>query len=610
MAWCKKLLRIDMKRSSFSFESIPDEILQKYIGGKGLGTAYFVKEVPPKTDPLDPENSIYVAPGAFSGSPAPASSRFHVVTKSPLTNIYLDGSSGGHFGPELRAFGIDLLIIEGKAEKLTGLYLQNDSVTFLDVSDYTGLGIYDTEKRIREQLKDSRIRVTSIGEAGERMVKFACLGNDFSRNIGRGGVGAVFGSKNLKLIAVKGAKDIVPSQPEYFISAMKKTSQWIASNPWVPGTRANGTPGNVDAMNELGILPAWNFSGKEFKGAEKINHVAIESKLVRRLSCANCPVSCSKGYRDSTYTGGEMEGPEFETLCLLGSNIGLDDPQGIAALNYLCNQFGIDTITTGAISGLVFDAIRRGLVDKKIFGLSDSMNLTEQGMHLISIMCKREGIGDILAQGSKVVAEYLNMAGEAPEVKGLDLAGYDPRSSTGMSLAYQTSDRGACHLRSFPIGRELSGVLEPGDSTVGKAAFVSTQQNAKAAEECLGICQFPYGIGINDSCITEMLTAFVGYEYTVEALVETGERIWNLSRLFSNACGISRKDDYLPEKITNNPMQYGPSNGRRVTQEMQDQMLDEYYELRGWDNNGIPTADRLEQLLMTKEAEIIYGFSD
>jgi aldehyde:ferredoxin oxidoreductase len=475
----------------------------------------------------------------------------------------------------------------------------------MDAGTYQGMGIYDTEEKIRNQVDNERIRVLSIGLAGENRVLYSCLGNDYSRNIGRGGFGAVFGSKNLKFIALRGIADITADNSREFVKATLKTMKWIRNNPWVAGSRQHGTAGNVQAMNDLGALPAWNFSGEQFEGASKINHEVLEKKLIRRLSCANCTISCSKGTRDTQYTGGEVEGPEFETLALLGSNIGLDEPDGIGALNYLCNQFGMDTITTGSVAGLVFDALRRHKVNKEMFGFTEDMTLAQRGMHLITLIAERKGIGEILAEGSKKTAELLGIAGEAPQVKGLDFAGYDPRASAGMSLAYQTSDRGACHLRSFPLGRENSGALKPGNMTEGKAEFVSNQQNAKAAEECLGICQFPYGIGINDACIAEMASAFIDREVSVSDLELIGERIWNVSRIFNHACGMDRKDDYLPDRISESTMQYGPTKGWGVTRRMQDQMLDEYYRLRGWENSGIPTQEMLEKLDIVDEAKMI-----
>jgi aldehyde:ferredoxin oxidoreductase len=576
-----------------------------YIGGKGLATYYFVQEVPANCDALSAENKLFFAPGAFSGSPVPASSRFHTVTKSPLTHIYLDCSSGGHFGPELAACDISLLILEGESSVLTGIEITSEKVSFHEVENLAGLGIYDTEKLIHEQFGGYGVRVLSIGLAGERCISYACMGNDFSRHVGRGGAGAVMGSKRVKFIAVHGNSDVIPSDPKAFKQALQETGTWISNNPWVPGSRAHGTAGNVATMSKLAIWPTWNFSGKSFDHAHLIDHEALEKKLVRRLSCANCPVSCSKGYRDTIYTDGEIEGPEYETLALLGSNIGLDDPDGIAALNYLCNQYGLDTITTGAVLGMIFDALRSGDLTYEEIGLSKKSSLTQQAMQLIKIIVENQGIGKVLAQGSRATATYLKREGDAPEVKGLDIAGYDPRASAGMALAYQTSDRGACHLRSFPIGRELSGVLSPGDSTEGKAEFVSTQQNAKAAQECLGICQFPYGIGINSDCIAKMLSTFTGEPYTVADLILVGERIWNMSRLFNCAQGISRKDDYLPKKISENPIQYGPIAGRRIDNPMQNIMLDEYYACRGWDAHGIPTASKIKELHLTLIAKKI-----
>lgn len=605
MPWTGKLLRIRLETQDCVEELIPEDILYKYIGGKGLASWYFINEVPPQTDPLSKDNSIFVAPGAFSGTTAPASSRFHFVTKSPLTGIYLDCSSGGHFGPELRSCGIDLLIIEGRAQTLTGLYIENREVRFIDAKDYRGLGVYDTEKRIHESLGNKRCRTASIGPAGENLVHYACIGNDFSRNIGRGGAGAVMGSKNLKFITVHGTTPVQPAEPGAFREAAAEVSGWIASNPWVPGTRAHGTAGNVESMSSLGVWPVWNFSGREFPGTSRIQHQELEKKLVKRLSCANCPVSCSKGYRDDSYTGGEVEGPEYETLSLLGSNIGLDDPDGIAALNYVCNQYGLDTISTGSVLGLVFDSFRRNISAYEDFAIDDSKSLTEQAMHLIEQICRREGKGNILADGSIAAAKLLKMEGEAPQVKGLDIAGYDPRATTGMSLAYQTSDRGACHLRTFPLGREFSGNLKPGDSIDGKAEFVATQQNAKAAEECLGICQFPYGIGINHECIAAMLSVCVGRSYTVNDIVTTGERIWNLSRLYNVASGIRRKDDYLPDKLSSQPLTYGPTKGRRMSVETQDAMLDEYYSIRGWTRDGIPGKERIAALGIEREAALL-----
>jgi len=598
-----RLLRINLTALSYSYEEIPHLIINQYLGGKGLASYYFSQEVAPGIDPLSEQNKLFIAPGVFSGTPVPAASRFHTVTKSPLTKIYLDCSSGGHFGSELAACNVALLVIEGRSSKLSGIEIASEKVLFHDARNLKGKGIYEVEKEIRTKLKEIQSRILSIGLAGENLVRYACMGNDFSRHVGRGGSGAVLGSKNVKFIAVRGISDVVAAKPLEFMETIEKTNKWISSNPWVAGSRAYGTASNVKAMSKVGILPAWNFSGEAFENNHLIDHEALEPKIAKRLSCAICPVSCSKGFNDNTYTKGEVEGPEYETLALLGSNIGLDDLDAIGALNYLCNQHGLDTISTGAILGMVFEALREGALNYEAIGLDKNDSLTKQAMTLIEYIANQQGIGKILSQGSRATAKYLNMEGSAPEVKNLDIAGYDPRSSAGMALAYQTSDRGACHLRSFPIGRELSGVLTEGNSTEGKAQFVATQQNAKAAQECFGICQFPYGIGINSPLIAELLNNFRGVSYSVENIIEIGERIWNLSRIYNCMEGISRKDDYLPKKISETTIKYGPNPGRSVTFSMQDKMLDEYYTIRNWDSDGKPSTEKLAELDLTAVAK-------
>jgi aldehyde:ferredoxin oxidoreductase len=605
MLWFNKLVRINLTNKTIKEEYIEDEILHKYLGGKGLGTHYLIKEINPKINAYDPQNSIYIAPGLFSGTGVPASSRYHVVTKSPLTNIHVDGSSGGHFGPELKLCGIDLLVIEGKSPTLVGIRIENGKIEIVDAAFVKGFGIYDTEIKVREQFKNNRLHIVSIGLAGENKVSFACLGNDFSRNIGRGGIGGVFGSKNLKFITTFGNCDITPENPKLFMEKIKETENWIHSNGWVAGTREKGTVGNLSFIHDIGGLPTRNFSGEDFKEYNNLSHEVLKDKLVQRLSCANCPVSCSKGYRESTYVKGSIEGPEFETLTLMGANLGINDLEGIAAFNYLCNQYGIDTMTCGGILGIVFEDYRKGLLNLEDFGLKKEMSLVEVGIQLIKDIVFRIGIGDEMAKGSIPTAIALgHTADDAPQVKGLDIAGYEPRISTGMALAYQTSDRGACHLRSFPLGREISGVLKPQVVIEGKAEFVSNQQNAKATEECLGICQFPYGIGINGQCLIDLINVGTNLNFTKAELDLIGERIWNMNRLFAIANGIDRKLDYLPSKFSSKGLKHGPGKGNKITLEMQDKMLDEYYQLRGWDKNGIPTIKKIQDLGIMDELDL------
>ncbi len=591
-----KLLRINLSQQKVNQEKIEEKVMDKFVGGKGLGAYYLYKELASGCDPLGEKNKLIFSLGALIGTITPAASRYHLITKSPLTGIFLDCNAGGHFGPELKMTGYDLIIIEGKAEKPVVLYLHAGKVEFLPAAEYMGLGIYETENKLKKDLGDERIHTVAIGPAGENLVRYACIGSDYSRNLGRGGAGAVMGSKNLKAVAVKGSQDVGIDNPDKFMKKIQETKEWMMENPWVESTRKWGTGGNVEAMNVVGLWPVANFTSSQVENIEKINHKIYEEGLVRRLSCANCPVSCSKGYRDTTYTDGEMEGPEYETIALLGANTGIEDPQAIAAANYICNQYGMDTISAGVVIGFIMDNLDKNEITKVELKILPGEDRVGTVLRLLEKIGEGKGVGKLLGKGVKAVAEELGLEGQGPHVKGLELPAYDPRASYGMGLCYQTSDRGACHLRSFPAGREQSGVLSPGDSIEGKAEFVSQQQNEKAGQECLGVCQFPYGIGLLSDHLAELLNAADGSNYTTEELVKVGERVWNLNRCFNLREGISREDDYLPEKFAREPLMNGPAQGNTITYEAQTEMLDEYYELRGWTAEGVPTRSRLAEL--------------
>ncbi|MBS4021567.1 MAG: aldehyde ferredoxin oxidoreductase family protein [Dethiobacter sp.] len=609
MSYFGRLLRIDLSSNTSKDEEISKNLLQQFLGGKGLGAWFLYKEVPAGCNPLSEENKLIFALGALSGTMAPAASKYHLLTKSPLTGIFLDSNSGGHFGPELKACGYDVFIIEGKAPKPVIIFIDNGRVNFLPADDYWGLGIYDTEEKIRESLGDKRIRVASIGIAGENLVKFACIGNDYSRHAGRGGAGAVMGSKNLKAIAVRGNHNVEVVHPFEFIQAVSEANSWIKDNPWVKSKRRWGTAGSAQLMNEQGVWPVNNFSQTSFQQFEKIGHEVFDHGLVKRLSCANCSVSCSKGYRDTTFTGGEIEGPEFETICLLGANVGLDDPQAIAAANYLCNNFGLDTISAGVVIGMVIDALDKGIISRKVVGLSENKNRVEMVLWLLEQIANRCGFGNIMAEGVRDFAGQFGLESLAPHVKGLELPAYDPRASFGIGLAYQTSDRGGCHLRSWPTGREITGILSPGNSIDGKAEFVSGQQHEKAAQECFGVCQFPYGIGFLSNSLVNLLNAAIGSNHDNSSLIKVGERVWNLARCFNNREGITRADDLLPAKFADEPLPDGRFKGTRLTYELQNRMLDEYYQLNGWSSEGIPCRKKLEELGLDEMASDLWGES-
>jgi len=591
------LLRIDLGRRSSRREEIPADIERSFVGGKGLGSAYLAAELSAETDPLSPDNKLYFCPGALVGTLTPAACRYELVTLSPLTGLYLDASSGGHFATALKASGHDMIVIEGAAASPTVVHIHNDTASFLDASDLWGGTVSETESALLQRLGGPGLRVASIGVAGENLVRFACVANDFSRQAGRGGAGAVMGSKKLKAIAVSGTRAPEIAEPEEFSRAVEHALRQIFENDWVAGKRAHGTVGSVEPMYAVGAGPIRNFT----VGATDMSRLALEEfedRMVMRFACAMCPVSCSKGCEVPAggYAGGGIEGPEYETVSMLGPNCGLYDPDAIAKANLLCNELGLDTISAGATLGMVLQALEGGQLSLDQLGLAgEAGNRAETVHRLLWAIATRQGAGDVLAQGALRAARSLGLEHMAPHVKGMEFPAYDPRVSEGMALAFMTSDRGACHLRTWPLGRELSGVL-PRFGTEGKVAFVVRQQNEKAVQECLGVCQFPYGIGLLSDDLPNLLSAASGESWNVDALRTVGERIWNLSRAFNAARGVGRRQDYLPERFAAEALPEGPVAGHVVTRELQDAMLDEYYSLRGWSEDGVPEDSTLEQL--------------
>jgi aldehyde:ferredoxin oxidoreductase len=596
MTWFRRLLRIDLTHQTATPEEIPSQVLEAFAGGKGLGTYYLYRETAPDMDPLGPENQVLIAPGALSGTLTPAASRYEAVTKSPLTGLYLDTNAGGHFGQELKLTGHDLVILEGRSPEPVVVVIQDEDVQFRGAAHLWGHSIYETEAALRAELGDPRFRVASIGPAGERLVKFACVANDYSRQLGRGGLGAVLGSKQVKAIAVRGTRTLPVADADAFMRAVDAALKQIFENTWVPHKRKHGTIGSLDGMHTLGIAPVANFTRSVFEGIDHIDSAVFGKLVEARLACANCPMACSKGTR---LRGGgfqdAVEGPEYETAALFGTNCLVDDPQAIIHANLICNTAGIDTISAGTLVGMLLGAADQGRISWTELGLSPAMERGRMVLSLLERIARREGIGDVLAEGARAAGEALGIADLVPHVKGLEFPAYDPRVSPGMALAYMTSDRGACHLRTYPFGREASGVL-PWFSLEQKAEFVKRQQDEKAAQECLGVCQFPYGIGLLTDDLPQLLSAASGQEWTYERLCAVGERTWNLSRAYNAQLGVDRESDYLPRRFAEHPLPDGMGADHVVSRADQDWLLDRYYQLRGWDARGLPTWETWRRL--------------
>ena len=589
-----KILDIDLTRRSYEVKEFPEEWIAKFIGGKGLGAKILYDELKPGVDPLSPENILIFIPGPLSGTIAPTGGRWAIVTKSPHTGLYLDSQVGGHFAPKMRKTGYDIFVIRGRADKPVYLYVDDEKVEILDASFLWGKGIFETEDTLRQMYPGAEIG--SIGPAGENLVTFALIGFNKYRHAGRGGAGAVMGSKNLKAVVVNGKKRLEYYDPKGLREMVRELNKIIAEHPVMKRRREIGTPMWVKMSNEGGFLPTKNFSRGVYEYADDISGERMRETIwVRNKACYACAIACGKftHVREGEFKCNEVEGPEYETIALMGSNTETNRLDAIAYANRLCDDLGLDTITMGNVTGFAMELYERGLL-KETDGLELRFGNYKAMIELIKKVAYREGIGELFSRGVRGAAEQIGQGSEkfAIHVKGLELPGVEPRGSWGMALAFATADRGGCHQRCWTPTAELNGIL-PRFSTEGVAKFVKDVQDERAACFSLVLCDFaPFDV----SQFAKLLYLVTGVALSEEEYLKTGERIWNLTRMFNVREGISRKDDILPARIMEEPAPVGPAKGLKITKEILDKMLDEYYELRGWDKNGIPTEEKLKEL--------------
>ncbi|MEA1904929.1 MAG: aldehyde ferredoxin oxidoreductase family protein [Candidatus Hadarchaeota archaeon] len=581
------LLRVNLSTGKISEEEIDLEVLENFVGGRGLGVKILSDEVDPKIDPLSPENKLVFAVGPLTGTAAPTAGRYEVVFKSPLTGTISDSNSGGYLGPEIRKLGYLAIIIEGKSRDPLYLWATDGKAELRDASKLWGK---DTEETTRSLLKETHewAKIACIGPAGERSVRMACIINDEHRAAGRGGLGAVMGSKNLKAIALLGNKKPEIAERERFIKIVKRCLMTLDKNPVTKDSlRIFGTNVLVDIINEAGIFPTRNFQEGYFREADGINGSKyLERIFVKGYNCFGCPIGCGRITRANGEEGG---GPEYETVWAFGAQCGNSNLEEIAKANYLCNRLGLDTISTGNVIGCAMELSEKGYLQEEIrFG--DSKKIPE----LVRKIGLREGIGNELAEGSKRFAEKHRHPELAMQVKGLELPAYDPRGVQGHALAYATNNRGGCHIRAYMIGPEVLGVPTMIDrfKPEGKAPVVKLLQDVGAAVDCLIMCRLAQ-LAQTIEEYSELLSAALGKECAPKDFKRLGERIWNLERLFNVRAGFSRKDDTLPSRFLKEPLAEGNSRGRVVKL---DQMLDEYYRVRGWNSKGIPSQEKLKEL--------------
>jgi aldehyde:ferredoxin oxidoreductase len=593
-----KILDVDLTTETLAEAELDPSLAENYMGGKGFGAKILFDQLPIHCDPLSPENILVFASGPLTGTLAPSSGRFEVCTKSPATGLWLDANCGGFFGPELKFAGYDMLIVRGKATSPVMLVIDDGRLELKAAGDLWGTDTLTTHQQIKDTL-GKEFRVACIGEAGEKGVVFAGIISEY-RALGRGGAGAVMGSKNLKAIAVRGTHSIALQNPDQFMVTCREAFNELANSPDTGGGRQKyGTNIILSLMDETGIHPVRNFQKGKFEGASQVNEETIEKYYVRDKACFGCPIYCSKiaEVKEGKYKGSFTEGPEYENVWAFGANCENVDIGAIIQAEYLCDHYGLDGITTGNVIGFLMECAEKGLLTEADIGFPLEFGNDESIINAIHLIGRREKAGLLWGEGVKRLGEQIEGAQHfAMHVKGLELPAYDPRGSTGMALAYATSDRGGCHLRSWPIGDELLATEERMDlsSKEFKAELVKTQQDLFCMINCSGMCLFAT-FAVNLKQITPFLHSATGIEAfrSSDDVMKIGERVNNLVRLFNIREGLTKDLDTLPERFFSVPLKEGSCRDRVVEL---DQLIDDYYLVRGWDETGVPEKDKLKEL--------------
>jgi aldehyde:ferredoxin oxidoreductase len=577
--YCEQILRINLSNKDVKTEPLSENVQNEFIGGKGFGSKILYDELKSDIDPLSPENKLIFATGPFTATTVPTANRYGVFFKSPLTKIFGESYSAGYFAPEIKRSGYDIVIIEGKSDSPTYLKIEDSSIEFLDATKLWGKDTYETQEILRKDL-GPKFQVACIGQGGENLVNFACICNG-DRQAGRCGAGAVMGSKLLKAIAIHGTGKVNVADETKLSTLVKKILEAIPKD--LP-MRKYGTSVMVDLENKLGTFPTRYWSKGVFEKADKINAEAMAKEIVERQNpCWRCPIVCGKlsHVREGKYAGTKVDGPDYETIYAFGGLCEIGDIKAIAKANELCDRFGIDTMSAGNLIAFAMKAYESGQLNtdyKLNFGDDDSV------MMLIEKIAKKEGLGETLALGIKGAADKLGLQDIAVHVKGLEPAGYDPRGLKGSGLMYAVSTRGACHCRSSIYALESRGAVDR-FATDGKAALQVNWEERLTLVDSLIICNFIRNF-VDIKTMAELCEAVIGFNASEESLTKISKHIINQIRMFNIREGISSKDDVLPKYITENPL---PS-GYAINQSEVEKMVKEYYQLRGWSENGKPST--------------------
>ena len=606
-----QLLRVDLTDHKIMVEEINQAWIKDYIGGSGLATKYFYEEVPGGVDPLGPENKLIIMTGPLTGTTSASASRYSVVAKSPQTGLWGQANSGGSFGPVLKRSGYDGIIFEGASAGPVTLKIIDGEAELLDASGLWGKTVPETEDALQEN-ESQKLTVAAIGPAGENLVAYAAIMNNKHRAAGRCGLGAVMGSKNLKAIACAGSQPVQLADKKGFHKAATKQFELIDESILKVGFDTFGTNMIADFVHVRGGYPTLNWQQGEFEGIDDVNAQAImDTVFVKSTRCYACPITCGRGteIQEGKWKGDRGEGPEYESTNTLGSMCGVSDINAITKANYLCNELGLDTISTGSTIAFAMECFEKGILTKEqTGGLEIAFGDGDMVVALVEKIAKREGIGDLLANGTRAVAGKLGQGSEkfAMHVKGLELPAYDSRAAKITGLGYVTANRGGDHMTGYIQGPTFidipflivddSSIRDPFQANPEEAHVLVDMENALTVLDAFGGCKF-MGMLLPADELIDLYERATGLSMTTEDFRKAGERIYNLTRLACVREGATRDDDVLPARLMTQPLPGGPAEGMVNNQEMLGLMKDAYYDFRGWDRvTGIPTPEKLQEL--------------
>jgi len=594
----KKHLSVDLTKGSAGYLDLSDAFLEKYIGGRGFGAKLVwdnLRKHNFKIDPLGENNLVVIAPGPMTGVYVPSSGKNSFVAISPATGLYGDSSIGGGFGVELRQSGIDVLSITGKAPELSVLFIDNHETKIIPMPELKGKTSLEAEGIIREKLDVQTAHIATIGPAGENLVKFACVNADWGRNAGRTGFGAIMGSKNLKAIIVRGHEDLPVHDINGLVAEANKAYDYLREHKYFKMWQQQGLMNVIDYANEKGILPTYNFKDTVFARHDQINGATMLNDFkIGDSACFACSMCCGNIclVKNGKYAGTVVEGPEYESCAMLGSNVGIDDFAAVLSGNHLCDELGVDTISAGNLVGAIIEGYEKGIISlADLDGHDITWGDDDAILNLIRMIAYREGIGDIIADGPRrIIAKWPEMDKLILEVKGLEQSAYDSRAGASMALAYATSDIGAHHTRAWTIAREIEEGQSWSDDE--KVKTVIYHQKLRPLFDMLGVCRLPWiELGLNERRYENFYKYVTGNELTLEQLLVLSNDVYDLTRLINVRLGVSRKDDSLPYKVHSSPPLTGPNAGKVVDKESFQNLLSLYYRERGWDEDGLPPAD-------------------